>query len=123
MVRQKAGMVGEMTDELLTMDEYQDMALATWARTPGDPDSDLAYLTLGMVGETGEVAEHVKKHLRHGKPLDYAELNKELGDALWYLAVMAYELGFRLEDVAADNIVKLKARYPDGFVKRWSDGK
>ena len=66
MVWQKAGMVGEMTDELLTMDEYQDMALATWARTPGDGDSDLAYLTLGMVGETGEVAEHIKKHLRHG---------------------------------------------------------
>lgn len=122
MVWQEAGMVGEMTDELLTMDEYQDMALATWARTPGDGDSDLAYLTLGMVGETGEVAEHIKKHLRHGKPLDYAELKKELGDALWYLAVMAYELGFRLEDIAADNIVKLKNRYPGGFVKRWSDG-
>ena len=122
MVRAKAGMVGEMTDELLTMDEYQDMALATWARTPGDGDSDLAYLTLGMVGETGEVAEHIKKHLRHGKPLDYAELKKELGDALWYIAVMSYELGFRLEDVAADNIVKLKKRYPEGFVKRWSDG-
>ena len=52
-----------MTDELLTMDEYQDMALATWARTPGDGDSDLAYLTLGMVGETGEVAEHIKKRM------------------------------------------------------------
>lgn len=112
-----------MTDELLTMNEYQDMALATWARTPNDPDSDLAYLTLGMVGETGEVAEHVKKHLRHGKPLDYDELKKELGDALWYISVMAYELGFRLEDVAADNIVKLNDRYPGGFVKRWSDGK
>ena len=112
-----------MNDEsLMTMDDYQDMALQTWARTPGDPDSDLAYLVLGLNGECGEVAEHVKKRLRHGKALDRNELKKELGDALWYLSVLSYELGFRLEDVAADNIVKLKARYPGGFVKRWSEG-
>ncbi len=113
-----------MTDEtLLTMNEYQDLAMRTWERTPGDPDSDLAYLTLGMVGETGEVAEHVKKRLRHGKELDLDAIKKELGDALWYISVMAYELGFRLEDVAADNIVKLKKRYPEGFVQRWNDGR
>ena len=68
------------------------------------------------------MAEHVKKRLRHGKTLDRNELKKELGDALWYMAVLSYEIGYRLEDVAADNIVKLKARYPGGFVKRWSEG-
>lgn len=111
-----------MSDELLTMNDYQGFALSTWSPTPGAPDADLAYLTLGLVGETGEVAEHIKKHLRHGKPLDRAELKKELGDAQWYIAVLSHELGFKLEDVAADNILKLRARYPQGFAKRWSDG-
>lgn len=108
-----------MTDELMTLDEYQDFALATWKRTPGDEIDDLAYLALGLNGEAGEVAEHIKKRLRHGKELDRDALKKELGDMLWYTAVMAHELGFRLEDVAADNIVKLRARYPSGFVQRW----
>lgn len=120
MVRAQAGMVGEMNDEetLLTMNEYQDFALRTWQRH-SDESANLGYLTLGLNGEAGEVAEHVKKRLRHGKDLDRDALKKELGDMLWYLAVMAYELGFRLEDVAADNIVKLRARYPAGFVQRW----
>lgn len=111
-----------MDEPILTMNDYQDMALSTWSRTPSAPDADLAYLTLGLVGETGEVAEHIKKHLRHGKLLDRDALRKELGDAQWYIAVLSHELGFKLEDVGAENILKLKARYPQGFAKRWSDG-
>lgn len=110
-----------MADEqlALTLDDYQDLALTTWKRTPGDQVDDLAYLALGLNGEAGEVAEHIKKRLRHGKEIDRDELKKELGDLLWYAAVMADELGFSLEDVAADNIAKLRARYPAGFVQRW----
>lgn len=103
----------------LTLNDYQQLALTTWKRTPGDQVDDLAYLVLGLNGEAGEVAEHVKKRLRHGKELDRDAINKELGDLLWYLAVMAYELGLPLEDIAADNIAKLRARYPGGFVQRW----
>lgn len=110
-----------MADEKLdlTLDDYQALALTTWKRTPGDQVDDLAYLALGLNGEAGEVAEHIKKRLRHGKEIDRDAIKKELGDLLWYTAVMADELGFSLEDVAADNIAKLRARYPGGFVQRW----
>jgi len=110
-----------MPDEQLdlTLDHYQDLALTTWKRTPGDQVDDLAYLALGLNGEAGEVAEHIKKRLRHGKEIDRDAIKHELGDLLWYAAVMAHELGFSLEDVAADNIAKLRARYPGGFVQRW----
>lgn len=111
-----------MSDELLTMNDYQELALSTWSRTPGDEDAVLAFLALGLDAWAYKVAEHVKEHLRHGKPLDRDALKKELGDTQWYIAVLSHELGFKLEDVGAENILKLKARYPQGFAKRWSDG-
>lgn len=111
-----------MSEELMTLDEYQAFALRTWAPW-ADESANYGYLALGLNGEAGEVAEGVKKYKRHGKDLDREAMKKELGDMLWYLAVFAHELGFTLEDVAADNIAKLKARYPGGFVQRWSNGK
>ncbi len=123
MVRQKAGMVGEMTDEtVLTMNDYQELALRTW-QPWADESANYGYLALGLNGEAGEVAEEVKKNMRHGRDLDHVALKKELGDMLWYLTIFAHELGFTLEDVAAANIVKLNERYPGGFVQRWSDGR
>lgn len=88
--------------------------------TPSDsvrenPAYYLSGLSLGLAGESGEVADCVKKIVAHGHPLDAEKLAKELGDVLWYLAVMADAIGYSLEDIAAQNIVKLKARYPEGF--------
>lgn len=88
--------------------------------TPSDEVRDnpayyLAGLSLGLTGEAGEVADYVKKVVAHGHALDADKLAKELGDVLWYTAVMADAIGRSLEDIAAQNIVKLKARYPEGF--------
>ena len=76
---------------------------------------DLAYLALGLIGESGEVAEHVKKHFRHGHSLDEVHLVEELGDVLWYVAVLAHMLGTDLNTVADINMAKLRKRYPEGF--------
>lgn len=94
-----------MTD----IDEYQRES----GRTAGD--TSLAVLALGLCGEAGEVAELVKKHLGHGQPLPRVKLMLELGDVLWYLARVANENGLLLSEVAEANILKLRARYPDGF--------
>lgn len=88
--------------------------------TPSDevrenPAYYLAGLSLGLTGEAGEVADYVKKVVAHGHALDSDKLAKELGDVLWYTAVMADAIGLTLEAIAAQNIVKLKARYPEGF--------
>lgn len=99
--------------------EYQAAALSTWSAA-GD-DGDLAYLALGLNGEAGEVAEHVKKLLRHGKDIDTKEIGRELGDLLWYVAVFAHMLDLDLAEVAVANIEKLRARYPDGFRARWGN--
>lgn len=69
---------------------------------------------LGLSGESGEVADKVKKIIRdkNGKisEEDKQDLSKELGDVLWYLATSARYLGLDLENIAQDNIAKLDDR-------------
>jgi NTP pyrophosphatase (non-canonical NTP hydrolase) len=96
----------------MTFDDYQKAALRT-ARAHNDRD-ELFHLVLGLVGETGEVAEKFKKWIRDLESdearLDSAALGKELGDVLWYLAVLASYLGISLETIASSNIAKLADR-------------
>ena len=66
--------------------------------------------TLGLVGEAGEVSEHVKKFYRDDRALDVDEIKKELGDVLWYTAELGRSFGLKLEDIAKANIDKLEAR-------------
>jgi NTP pyrophosphatase (non-canonical NTP hydrolase) len=72
------------------------------------------YPTLGLLGETGEIAEKIKKMFRdRNGELSQEEkdlLAKELGDVLWYLSQLASELGLSLSDIATGNIQKLKDR-------------
>jgi len=76
----------------------------------------VVYPTLGLTGEAGEVAEKVKKIIRDHGGVDKItaekrdELAKELGDVLWYLANLAYDLGFSLDHIAEMNIEKLTDR-------------
>jgi NTP pyrophosphatase (non-canonical NTP hydrolase) len=98
----------------MELDEYQKLAL----RTAGHRDSEdkvLIYAALGLAGESGEVAEVIKKTFFHGHQLDKESLHQELGDVLWYVAVMAAGLGFGLDQIAQANVAKLRSRYPEGF--------
>ncbi|NMA95459.1 MAG: nucleoside triphosphate pyrophosphohydrolase family protein [Clostridiales bacterium] len=98
--------------------EYQEAALRTASSTA---TKDLILNgALGLAGESGEVADHIKKHLFQGHDLDRQNLVNELGDICWYIAIMAEGLGYTLEDVMKLNIEKLLRRYPDGFEKERS---
>ena len=99
----------------MTINEYQTAALRT-AQTDKFLASDLLLnAALGLCGESGEVADIVKKHRFQGHNLDIDHVAKELGDIAWYLAVGAYAIGYDLETILQMNVDKLKARYPDGF--------
>lgn len=94
----------------MMFDDYQKEALRTASNK-----RKLEVFTLGLVGEAGEVAELVKKHLGHDQPLPREKMVKELGDVLWYLSNLANLLGINLDEVASKNVEKLKLRYPNGF--------
>ena len=99
----------------MTINEYQTAALRT-AQTDKLSASDLLLNSaLGLCGESGEVADIVKKFRFQGHDIDLDHIAKELGDIAWYLAVGAYAIDYDLETVLQMNVDKLKARYPDGF--------
>lgn len=89
---------------------YQELARKT-AIYP--KKAKVIYPTLGLTGEAGEVAEKIKKQIRdhngNFKSLKFkAEITKELGDALWYIANLAKDLKIELRDIAKINIIKLQ---------------
>lgn len=94
--------------------EYQGLAERTVNKKLG-PRERPAMAALGLAGESGEVADMIKKYLYHGHELAIEDVIKELGDVLWYLAVIASTFGTTLEYIAERNICKLIERYPDGF--------
>ncbi len=100
----------------MTFEEYEKGA----ARTALYPDRghNWPYAALGLVGEAGEIADKLKKVIRDdGNVLTEEktqELKKELGDVLWYLATLSYELGFTLDEVAKLNLEKLASRKERG---------
>jgi NTP pyrophosphatase (non-canonical NTP hydrolase) len=79
---------------------------------------DLLHAAMGLVTESGEFMDMLKKHLFYGKPLDEVNLLEEIGDASWYLAIALNALGSSFEEVMARNIEKLQARYPDKFTEQ-----
>jgi len=108
--------------------EYQALAMET-AIYPTDGISGIAYTTMGLAGEAGEVSEKVKKIIRDSTDLEKAisdkrtEIAKELGDVLWYVAAICREFGLSLEEVAEINIEKLKSRQKRGKLKGSGDNR
>ena len=76
---------------------------------------NLSYPTLGLAGESGEVAEKVKKIIRDRDGILDDEsrilIAKELGDVLWYLSQLAHEIGIPFSKIAELNILKLRSRH------------
>ena len=87
--------------------------------------SNNIYPLLGLVGEAGEVAEKVKKVIRDKNGLfdDEAKdaIKKELGDVLWYLSNLCTEFNFSFEEVAFQNLKKLKLRAAKGKISGSGD--
>lgn len=102
----------------MDVSEYQRLALRTAA--PREKKNELLHLVLGLVGESGEIAEKFKKWVRDQDSdetvIDVDDLTKELGDVMWYVAVLAAYLDIDLDDVARRNIDKLASRQQRGVL-------
>ena len=99
------------------LDMYQKVALTT-AIYPRE--QAIIYPTLGLTGEAGEVANKVKKIIRDGSDKNddslVSEIKSEIGDCLWYIAVLADDIGCKLSDIANTNLVKLANRKEKGTI-------
>jgi NTP pyrophosphatase (non-canonical NTP hydrolase) len=109
----------------MNFEEYQEKSRKT-AKYP-DLGNNFIYPTLGLSGETGEVAEKIKKVIRDkGGVIDEETremLKKELGDVLWYVSQLATELKLSLDEVAKGNIEKLLSRLERGVISGSGDNR
>jgi NTP pyrophosphatase (non-canonical NTP hydrolase) len=108
----------------MTLNEYQEKSKAT-AIYPAE--QALAYVSLGLAAEAGEVANKFKKIIRddNGKltPERSKAIADELGDVLWYAAQIATELGVDLDAVAEVNLAKLQSRMDRGQLQGSGDNR
>ena len=104
--------------------EYQAEAIKTIVY---DQRFKLIYPSLGLVAEAGEVSGKVSKVLRDKNGIvtkeDEIDLKKELGDVLWFIAVLCNDLGITLEEVAQVNLDKLRSRMERGKIQGSGDNR
>ena len=104
------------------LDMYQQVAKTT-AIYPRE--QAIIYPTLGLTGEAGEVANKVKKIIRDGTNKNdeglVQDLSAEIGDCLWYIAVLADDIGIKLSNIANSNLIKLENRKKKGTIRGSGD--
>ena len=88
----------------------------------------LEYLALGLTSEAGEVAGKVKKIIRDGADIEDYELKKiaiaaEIGDVIWYCAMLAKEVGVPLNHIMKENLKKLHGRKVRGTLHGSGDNR
>ena len=109
--------------EVMTAELYEAQAGET-AIFP--KEKALEYLALGLTSEAGEVAGKVKKLIRDGEDVEGFEMKKlaiasEIGDVLWYCAMMAKEVGVPLNTIMQENLRKLHDRKERGTLQGSGD--
>lgn len=92
--------------------QYQQAALRTDQPTEAGTDQVIVPM-LGLIGEAGSIATAYKKQLRDGAAFRHAkhQIREDLGDILWYVAVLADRFGLRLDDIAVASLVKAADRW------------
>jgi len=111
-----------MEDKLIIAEvmtaEFYEMKAAQTAIFP--KEKALEYLALGLTSEAGEVAGKVKKLIRDGRG-DKKAIASEIGDVLWYCAMLARETEVPLNDIMKENLKKLHSRKERGTLKGSGD--
>ena len=86
-------------------------------------DDRLVENILGLVGESGEVAEKIKKYRRDNTKINQKEIIKELGDVVFYATALANYFYSNLPEVLEANMDKLNDRYNRGVIKGSGDNR
>ena len=109
----------------MTFKDYQAEAAKTAIYPGSGYTTGVMYASLGLAGEAGELANHVKKLWRDGELYAGQEegMKKEIGDILWYVAQVASELDVDLDAAAMGNVEKLRSRAKRGVIGGTGDNR
>jgi len=97
----------------MNIKEYQELCKKT-AKKFDDREKEILTWGLGITGEAGDVASCIKKTFAHKNDVKEG-IKENIGDALWYAAMICNFFGWDMEEVLIENIEKLKKRFPEGF--------
>lgn len=108
----------------VTLKEYQKLVTRTASGEYKNKNDEIANWGLGVAGEAGDLAGCIKKTIFHGNDQTKG-IKENIGDTMWYLAMICNFFGWDFEEVLAENIEKLRKRYKKGFSKKEAsrDGK
>ncbi|MFA5174442.1 MAG: NUDIX domain-containing protein [Candidatus Pacearchaeota archaeon] len=105
--------IKSMESEELNLSEYQKLAKIT-AKKFETPEKEILTWGLGITGEAGDIAGCIKKTYAHDNDQRQG-IRENIGDMLWYAAMICNFFGWDLQEILNENIEKLKKRYPDGM--------
>ena len=109
----------------MTFKQYQKKTKNTYKNNDNTSNERLARLALGICEEGGEIAGKIKKYFRGDyTPFFFTfkdEVRKEIGDTLYYLAMLSNVLNMDLGKIAEENIAKLASRKKRGKIRGKGD--
>lgn len=101
----------------VSLKQYQKLVIRTAKGTYKNKNDEIANWGLGVAGEAGDLAGCIKKTIYHGNN-QTSGTRENVGDTMWYLAMICNFYGWSLEEILAENLAKLRARYSKGFSKK-----
>ena len=96
----------------MDLKEYQEFCQSV-ARKHDTPEAAISCWGLGIAGEAGDVAGCIKKVVYHENQEIKNGIKENLGDTIWYIAMICNHYGWTIEELIEENTAKLKKRYPD----------
>ena len=98
----------------MNLNEYQKLADKTAKKDFGSSEEEIFCWGLGISGEAGDVASCIKKTFAHKKDVKEG-IKENLGDMLWYAAMICNFFEWDFREILDENVSKLKGRFPEGF--------
>ena len=103
-------------EKINNLKEYQKLCKSTSQKFE-DKEKEILTWGLGIAAEAGDVAGCIKKTFSH-KNDQTAGIRENIGDTMWYMAMICNFFGWDFDEVLGENIEKLKKRYPQGFTEQ-----
>lgn len=98
----------------MNLKEYQKICKLTAKKDFKTEVEEIMCWGLGVTGEAGDIASCIKKTFAHKKDVKEG-IKENIGDMLWYTAMICNFFKWNLNEILNENIEKLKKRFPEGF--------
>ena len=99
----------------MPLKKYQEICEKTAKKFETEKEAILTW-GLGIAGEAGDVASCIKKTFQHDNDQTKG-IRENIGDTLWYAAMICNHFGWNFQEILEENIAKLEKRYPTGFTE------